>query len=168
MSFFSAPAASQAPKPKPKPISASSKPVASQASTVSSSAKGFTLGNFLATMNNKQGTAQNPTTEIKKESKEPRYTAKGRLIRPVRWKEDAQLEEVREFSPAAWEKELVSTWSSTTRQDTDSLPAQMGHGPKVSVHELDMQEGAMLAMNRNRGDIDWYEPTSEHTSYLKL
>ncbi|OXG13444.1 hypothetical protein C367_05989 [Cryptococcus neoformans Ze90-1] len=141
MSFFSAPAASQAPKPKPKPISASSKPVASQASTVSSSAKGFTLGNFLATMNNKQGTAQNPTTEIKKESKEPRYTAKGRLIRPVRWKEDAQLEEVREFSPAAWEKEL------------------MGHGPKVSVHELDMQEGAMLAMNRNRGDIDWYEPT---------
>lgn len=119
-------------------------------------------------MNNKQGTAQNPTTEIKKESKEPRYTAKGRLIRPVRWKEDAQLEEIREFSPAAWEKELVSTWSSTTRQDTDSLPVQMGHGPKVSVHELDMQEGAMLAMNRNRGDIDWYEPTSEHTSYLKL
>ncbi|KIR75148.1 hypothetical protein I310_01425 [Cryptococcus deuterogattii CA1014] len=122
MSFFSAPAASQPPKPKPKPTSVSSKSAASQTPTASSTAKSFTLGNFLATMNNTQGTAQNSTTETKKESKEPRYTAKGRLIRSVRWKEDAQLEEVREFSLPAWEKEL------------------MGHGPKVSVHELDMQE----------------------------
>lgn len=120
-------------------------------------------------MNNTQGTAQNSTTETKKESKEPRYTAKGRLIRSVRWKEDAQLEEIREFSLPAWEKELVSIMlSTTTYHNTDSLPLQMGHGPKVSVHELDMQEGAMLAMNRNRGDIDWYEPTSEHLSYLEL
>ncbi|WVO23567.1 uncharacterized protein IAS62_004922 [Cryptococcus decagattii] len=141
MSFFSAPAVSQTPKLKPKPTSVSLKSAASQTPTALSTAKSFTLGNFLATMNNTQGTAQNSTTETKKESKEPKYTAKGRLIRSVRWKEDAQLEEVREFSQPAWEKEL------------------MGHGPKVSVHELDMQEGAMLAMNRNRGDIDWYEPT---------
>nr|XP_018266606.1 uncharacterized protein I303_00581 [Kwoniella dejecticola CBS 10117]OBR88764.1 hypothetical protein I303_00581 [Kwoniella dejecticola CBS 10117] len=97
--------------------------------------------------------AQSPIEQVKKEEAKPRYTAKGRLIRNVRFKDDVKSEEgggalvqVKEFTQEAKEFERME-W----QDEDDDI-----HGH--SAHDLDMAEGAALASAHGHATIEWYDP----------
>nr|ODO04420.1 hypothetical protein L204_00779 [Cryptococcus depauperatus CBS 7855] len=133
MSFFK-PTAPSSTVAKPKPKQAVKPPITEPTKPA------FSVSNLLAKLQNNPGASSSQNVEVKPETSSPRYTKSGRLIRSVTWKTDADLVQVREFVPDPSEKEMKS------------------FGPGMNAHELDKQEGAMLARNSNRGEIDWYDP----------
>ncbi|WVQ76252.1 hypothetical protein IAR50_005917 [Cryptococcus sp. DSM 104548] len=134
MSFFSVTpslAPTVKPKPKPKPVP----PKAAPAPAVKPQGASL-LANVMSSFT-KQGAAPEYTTDVKKEVKETRRTKSGRVIGTVTWKNDAELREIREFTPD---------------------PVDRSSAPKESAHDMDMAEGKLLARNRDRDDIEWSEP----------
>ncbi|OCF40087.1 hypothetical protein I317_06100 [Kwoniella heveanensis CBS 569] len=115
------------------------------ASTLSSLTKN--VGGSTPTNLNARSGGATPEYE-KKDVKPARYTAKGRLIRSVRFKDLVReeegggvLQQVREFKEEAWEFE-TPTWEENLS----------------TVLQLDKAEGAALAKKWGHELIDWYEP----------
>ncbi|WVQ94058.1 hypothetical protein IAU59_001136 [Kwoniella sp. CBS 9459] len=99
----------------------------------------------------------------KKDTKPPRYNAKGKLIRNVRFKDVVREEDgggtlvqVRTFKEEAWEFE-TPTWEEDLSASEEEAFAVNPHGQ--TAQDMNKAEGAVLAKQWGHELIDWYEPT---------